>query len=84
MKVYGTMLCPDCPPIKELLEKKGVEYEFLNITEDLMILKEFLELRDNREEFDIIKQEGSIGVPCMLTDDKEIIFYEEIIDRFDK
>ncbi|MEG0250667.1 MAG: glutaredoxin domain-containing protein [Peptostreptococcus sp.] len=84
MKVYGTMLCPDCPPIRELLEKKGVDYEFLNITEDLMILKEFLKLRDNRSEFDIIKQEASIGVPCMLTENDEIIFYEEIINRFDK
>ena len=83
MKLYGTMLCPDCPPIKELLEKKGIEYEFLNITEDLIILKEFLKLRDNRKEFDIIKEEGSIGVPCIFTESNEIIFYEEILKRFD-
>lgn len=83
MKVYGTMICPDCPPIKKLLDEKGVDYEFRNITEDIMVLKEFLKLREDRDEFKEIRREGYVGVPCMLLDNGEILFYEEIVDKYE-
>ena len=41
-KVYGSMLCPDCVEAKEYFEKVNYKYEFINITESMKNLKEFL------------------------------------------
>lgn len=84
MKVYGTFICPDCPPVKKLLDEKKVDYVFMNITEDIAVLKEFLKLREDRDEFREIRKEGYVGIPCMLQDDGEILFYDEIFEKYDK
>ena len=48
-KMYGSMLCPDCVEAKEYFEKINYKYEFVNITESMANLKEFLHLRDTRK-----------------------------------
>ena len=68
--LYGSALCPDCPPAKELLESKGVTFAYLDITQNLMFLKKFLKLRETRPDFDEIKEKGQIGIPCLVIDDK--------------
>lgn len=78
-KVYGSMLCPDCVEAKEYFEKVNYKYEFINITESMKNLKEFLSLRDNRKEFDDVKKLGYIGIPAILTDDNKIILGDEVL-----
>ena len=78
-KVYGSMLCPDCVEAKEYFEKVNYKYEFVNITESMKNLKEFLALRDNRKEFDDVKKLGYIGIPAILTDDNKIILGDEVL-----
>ncbi len=78
-KVYGSMLCPDCVEAKEHFEKVNYKYEFVNITESMKNLKEFLALRDNRKEFEEIKKLGYIGIPAILTDDNKIILGDEVL-----
>ena len=78
-KVYGSMLCPDCVEAKEYFEKVNYKYEFINITESMKNLKEFLALRDNRKEFDDVKKLGYIGIPAILTDDNKIILGDEVL-----
>ena len=78
-KVYGTMLCPDCVEAKEYFEKVNYKYEFVNITESMKNLKEFLALRDNRKEFEEVKKLGYIGIPTILTDDNKIILGDEVL-----
>ena len=78
-KVYGTMLCPDCVEAKEYFEKVNYKYEFVNITESMKNLKEFLSLRDNRKEFDDAKKFGYVGIPAILTDDNKIILGDEVL-----
>ena len=51
-KMYGSMLCPDCVEAKEYFEKINYKYDFVNITESMANLKEFLHLRDTRKEFE--------------------------------
>lgn len=34
IKVFGTFTCPGCLEVKNLLDKKNVEYQFYNIQED--------------------------------------------------
>jgi len=78
-KVYGSMLCPDCVEAKEYFEKVNYKYEFVNITESMKNLKEFLALRDNRKEFEEIKKLGYVGIPAVLTDDNKIILGDEVL-----
>ncbi len=78
-KVYGSMLCPDCVEAKEYFEKVNYKYEFINITESMKNLKEFLALRDNRKEFEEVKKLGYIGIPTILTDDNKIILGDEVL-----
>ena len=70
-KMYGSMLCPDCVEAKEYFEKINYKYEFVNITESMANLKEFLHIRDTRKEFDEVKSLGYVGIPAILTDKLE-------------
>ena len=74
------MLCPDCVEAKEYFEKVNYKYEFVNITESMQNLKEFLALRDNRREFQEVKKFGYIGIPAILTDDNKIILGDEVLE----
>ena len=69
MKIYGSMLCKDCVACREALDRAGIPYTFLNITEDLTALKEFLRLRDENPLFQNIKANGGIGIPCIVRED---------------
>lgn len=72
--LYASMLCPDCPPFIEKLNQLNVDYELVIITDSMMNLKRFLSIRDNRKEFTDIKKNNSVGIPCLVINDKEIIF----------
>lgn len=66
MKIYGSMLCPDCVNCCEAYDKAGMEYTFLSITDDLPSMKEFLHIRDNSSLFDPVRENKSIGIPCIV------------------
>lgn len=74
MKIYGSKLCEDCRNCKSDLDKAGINYSFLDITEELQNLKEFLKIRDNNSIFQDVKKNGGIGIPCIIKDNDEIIF----------
>ena len=78
-KLYGTPICPDCKPAREHLDLIGFEYEYVDITEHIMKLKEFLALRDSRSEFDRMRENRSVGIPVLLKDDR-LYFYEDIFE----
>lgn len=71
LKIYGSMLCPDCVQCREELDKAGVEYEYLDFSENLKNLKEFLLLREGSL-FDAIRAEGKIGIPCIQREDGSV------------
>lgn len=78
MIIYGTDLCPDCVNCKKDLDQAGVTYEYRNISENLMYLKEFLSLRDEKEIFSEVRAGGWIGIPCILdADGKVSLSWEE-------
>lgn len=74
IKYYGTKLCPDCVEAEQKLEEHKLECESIVITDSTANLKEFLKLRDSRKEFEKIKAEGCIGIPCFLREDESIAF----------
>jgi len=72
LKIYGSMLCPDCVECRADLDRAGEEYAFLDFAEDLKNLKAFLKLRDESSVFDDSRAQGKIGIPCIVTEDGEI------------
>lgn len=69
LKIYGSMLCPDCADCCRELSEAKVEYEFCDFADSLLNLKEFLKLRDCNSAFDELRTEGKIGIPCIVRED---------------
>lgn len=72
LKIYGSMLCKDCVACIEDLNKAGVAYEYHDFAQDLQNLKTFLMLRDSEPVFQAAKENGSIGIPCICTEDGSV------------
>lgn len=79
-KLYGSLLCPDCVEAIEYLDKIDYKYDFINITESMINLKEFLKHRDTREEFKEFLGQGYIIIPALLTDDDKFIIVDDIFN----
>lgn len=73
MKFYGTMICQDCVKAREALNAAGVLFDYVDITTSSAALREFLRLRDTRKEFDAVRRDGRIGVPCFVKDDGTVV-----------
>ena len=79
LKIYGSMLCPDCVQCRKDLEKAGVVYEYLDFSENLLYLKEFLLLREGAS-LDAVRAEGKIGIPCIVHEDGTVtLSWEEFM-----
>ena len=74
LKIYGSEQCPDCVNCNRDLDAAGVEYLYLNISENLLFLKKFLKLRDENELFADIRKHGKIGIPCIIDEDGSVSF----------
>ena len=72
IKIYGSMLCPDCVQCRKDLDEADVAYEYLDFSDDLKNLKEFLKIRDGNPLFDGHRAEGKIGIPCIIREDESI------------
>lgn len=72
LKVYGSLLCPDCVECRKAFDAAGVSYQFLDFSEDLQNLKDFLKIRDESDLFCEIKECGKIGIPCIVREDGSI------------
>ena len=66
LKIYGSMLCPDCVQCCEELTEAHVAYAFLDFSDSLANLKAFLAIRDGSPLFDEARKAGSIGIPCIV------------------
>ena len=66
MLIYGSMLCPDCVECCKDLDAAGKAYTFCDFSDDLAHLKAFLKIRDREPVFEGVKQEGKIGIPCLV------------------
>lgn len=74
--VFGSKFWPDCDPVKEFLSQNNIKHAYLDISEGMFNLKSFLKYRDNRKEFEEIKAKGQIGLPCIVVNGGEKIFFE--------
>lgn len=72
VKIYGSVMCPDCVECREMLDKAGISYEYLDFGDNLRNLKEFLSIRDREPVFAEIRAEGKIGIPCIVLEDGSV------------
>ena len=75
-KVYVMSTCPDCFEVKARL-LGNPDFEIIDIGDHVRKLKEFIRLRDSSPAFDTIKADGSIGIPCFVSEDGRISFDTE-------
>ncbi len=68
LKIYGSKVCSDCVACKARLDAGGAEYDFVDITESMKNLKEFLRLRDSEIVFEDARQNGYVGIPALIPD----------------
>lgn len=73
-KMYGTPNCPDVRAALDEIKKKKLDVKFINFDESVGNLKEFIVLRDNTPEFNEAKKNGTLGIPCFVSDDGRIFF----------
>lgn len=72
LKIYGNMMCKDCVECREALDRSGIEYEFLDFSDSLLNLKEFLHIRDTNDAFSEIRGTDMIGIPCFVSPDGSV------------
>lgn len=74
--LYGNADCPDCVVLKELFDREGIRYGYVDVLGGLGHFKKFLLLRDkHREAFEEIIANEKIGIPALVVDD-EAVFAE--------
>lgn len=72
IKIYGSMLCKDCVQCRSDLDGAGVTYRYLDFSDELQNLKDFLAIRDNNALFDEVRRKNGIGIPCIVKEDGSI------------
>ncbi len=82
IKMYGAGFWGECFPVKEYLSEKGIDYDYVDITESEENRAEFEEFRNQREEYvDILKGGVRFGIPALFYKDTLVIgFKPEEID----
>ena len=71
-RIFVMESCPDCVQAKQLYGDNP-DYEIIDIGKQARNLKEFLSLRDNHPAFAKVRERGTIGIPCFIKDDGEVV-----------
>lgn len=79
--VYGNPDCPDCVRLKELFDKEGIVYGYVDILAGLGHLKRFLKVRDGNACFESYIQNNKIGIPAVVVDGE--VYAEVKVDGID-
>ena len=69
MKVYGADICIDCRNYKAIQKSRGFAAEYVDIVENTMNLREFLQIREQDPGFVPGKEHGGIGIPLFVRED---------------
>ena len=75
IKIYGMITCPDCSYLMDQIAGLEDEYEYIEIGEHVLKMKEFLRIRDSKDNAEIfkdIKATGGVGIPCFVLENGRI------------
>jgi glutaredoxin-related protein len=76
IKLYGIKSCPECSGLYEQV-KDDERFEIIDVSQHILLLKEFLSLRDNDAAFDEARNNGYAGLPCFVLEDGSVTFSPE-------
>lgn len=76
-KIFISDKCPDCRLIIDLMSKKDIGADVINITDSMINLKEFLQYRDNFKEFEEVRKNNKVGIPMIVDEDNKIKFLSQ-------
>ncbi len=71
IKLFVLITCPLCDYIVEQI-KNNDNFVYIDIGTHVKYMHEFMDLRDNRKEFDHAKEVGDIGIPAFVLEDGTI------------
>lgn len=71
--LYFAETCPDTAPFKEKLAELGITYKEVEVMSSLKNFKEFLFVRDTYTQFEGIRGNMKIGIPCLVINEGECI-----------
>ncbi|VTX52459.1 hypothetical protein [Gemella haemolysans] len=71
--LYFAETCPDTAPFKEKLAELGITYKEVEVMSSLKNFKEFLFVRDTYTQFEEIRGNMRIGIPCLVISEGECI-----------
>lgn len=71
LTIYGTNQCRFCVECKKEFDKQGVKYEFVELLDDLQLLKKFINIRDTNPVYEGIQGSGKLGIPLIMTEEGE-------------
>jgi uncharacterized protein HI_0926 len=71
--LYFAETCPDTAPFKEKLSELGITYKEVEVMTSLKNFKEFLFVRDTYSQFEGIRGNMKIGIPCLVVSKDECI-----------
>ena len=69
LTIYGTKQCRFCVERKSAFDEQGVDYTFVELLDDLQILKKFINVRDTNPVYDGIQGSGKLGIPLIKTEE---------------
>ena len=69
LNLYGSKICSDCVEAKAALEAQGVPFEYVEITESVANMRDFLHYRDTEPALAEGKAEGRICIPFLVSED---------------
>lgn len=82
MILYFSSVCPDTEPFINVLEQLNIEYESINITENIENLSRFIAIRDTKAVFSQKKQLNQVGIPVLVIDEQTFIFTPEDLKKY--
>ncbi len=65
VRVFSTSMCPYCTTLKEFLKEKNIEFEDINVTEDIQAQEE------------MIKKSKQMGVPVVEIDEEIVVGFDK-------
>ena len=71
--LFYAQSCPDTAPFKEKLAELGITYKEVEVMSSLKNFKEFLFVRDTYTQFEGIRGNMKIGIPCLVISEGECI-----------
>ena len=73
IKVYGApKICKSCRNFKNVIEKRKLIIEEIDIIENTANLKAFIQLREKSAAFEDARKNNKIGIPCFVKEDGEV------------